>query len=78
MANSAGNGVGGGASHPSMVVAWVVVPQSLSVSVVGVFWSSLAKVLPSLVSTVTAVDFLLILEGWFLCVFFVEFADDVR
>jgi len=60
-----------------MVVAWAAAPHSLSGSVMGEFWSLLAKVQPSLVLMVAAVDIPLVLGRQFLWVFFVELADEI-
>ena len=76
-ADSGGEGAGGGAFHPSVVVALVGIPQLLSCSVSVLACSALVKVLPSLALTVAVVDIFLVWRGWFLRVFLVELLDDV-
>ena len=85
MADSGGEGVAGGAFHPLVVVA--AMPQSLGCSVdslSGSFvvgnsevWLRPAKVQPSLVSTVAAVDIFLVLGGRLLGVVPVELLDEI-
>jgi len=74
-ADSGGEGAGGGAFHPSVVVALSGMPQLslLSVIVGSLACSTLVKVQPSFVSTVAVLD-LVIGGGWFFGVFLVEFA----
>jgi len=75
--DSGGEGAGGGASHPSVVVALAGMPQLLSCSVSVLAYSVLVKVQPSLASTVAVVDIFLVWRGWFLRVFLVELLDNV-
>jgi len=69
-----------GTSQLSVGVAWVTGPQPLGCSVVVGNSGAvvlLAKVQPSLVSTVAVVDILLLLGGLFLWVFLVELSDEI-
>jgi len=75
--DSAGEGTGGGAFHPSVVVALAGMPQSLSCSVLLLAYLALVKVQPSLAFTVAVVDIFLVWRRWFLWVFLVELLDDV-
>jgi len=77
-ADSGGEGAGGGAFHPSVVVALARMPQLLSCSVSVLACSALVKVQPSLALTVAVVDIFLVWRGWFLRVFLVELLDNVR
>jgi len=82
MADSGGEGAVGGASDPSVLVAWTAMPQSFDCSVVtGILEGELlsANVQPSLVSTVVVVDISIFLELGcaFLRVFLVELTDEV-
>jgi len=77
-AESGGEGAGGGAFHPSVVVALAGMPQLLSCSVSVLAYSALVKVQPLLASTLVVVDIFLVWRGWFLHVLLVELLDDVR
>ena len=78
-ADSGGEGAGGGAFHPSVVVALSGMPQlSLLSGIMGSSaCSTLVKVQPSFVMTVAVLD-MLIGGGWFFGVFLVEFAYNLR
>jgi len=76
-ANSGGEGAGGEAFQPSVVVALAGMLQLLSCLVLVLACSELVKVQPSLELTVAVVDIFLVSRGWFRRVFLVEFLDDV-
>ena len=79
--DSGGEGAGGGAFHPSVVVALVGMPQlslfSVIMGISGLACSILVKVPPSFALTVAAVN-MLIGRGGLIVIFLMEFADNLR